>query len=96
MVTNEPLDSGKPAELSIFEQLARRFERYANDQEASYTRGMGTVKARAEMLARMACWRDAAAEMRSLEAQQDKLGVKLAIVSKALAEYIDKLKGLTT
>lgn len=80
---SEPLDSGKPAELSISEQLARRFETYADDIDTCLRKGYDMKGGKVRQAVRVEMWREAASELRSIEAQHDKLGVKLAIVSKA-------------
>lgn len=64
-------------DIPVFEQLARRFETYANDGDASIRKKWVTGREAQLVNVRSAIWRDAAKELREIasdaEARKDML-----------------------
>lgn len=81
-MSNEPLDSDQPDETTPLEQLARRFETYADDNEALMARrGILTATDKREVMTKVHTWREMAKEMRELELDLMSKGFKVVVTS---------------
>lgn len=81
-MASEPMDSGDTPEDTPLEQLAKRFETYAADNEHLLSRGyMYKGIERTRLSERIKTWRDVAKELRELEPELTNKGLKLVLTA---------------